>query len=189
MKYRAVVIGASAGGMKAIKNLLCEIPKDFNLPIIIVEHISPHSENLWIKALNEDCHLLVKEAEEKEKIVRGTVYIAPPGYHLLIEKDFTFTITSDERVNFSRPSIDVLFETAADAFQQSLIGIILTGANYDGAEGLKMVKKNRGITIVQDPSEAEVDTMPIAAIMKVKPLHILNIKEIAKLLIQLQQVK
>jgi two-component system, chemotaxis family, protein-glutamate methylesterase/glutaminase len=187
MKYKAVVIGASAGGMRALREILIELPKDFSLPVIIVQHLSPHSENFWVGAVNKECMLYVKEADEKESIVRGTVYVAPPGYHLLIEKDFTFTLTSDERVNFSRPSIDVMFQTAADAYKETLIGIILTGANNDGAEGLLEIKKKGGLTIAQDPTEAEVQAMPLAAIMKAKPKHILPLKDIAPLLLKLNK--
>ncbi|MBA3900262.1 MAG: chemotaxis protein CheB [Bacteroidetes bacterium] len=173
--------------MRVIRKILTDLPKGFSLPVIIVEHISPNSDNFWIKSLNKICKLMVKEADEKEKIKKSTVYIAPPGYHLLIEQDFTFSLSSDERVNFSRPSIDVLFETAADAYKESLIGIILTGANNDGAKGLKMIKKNGGLTIVQDPSGAEVDIMPLAAILSAKPDFILAIKEIAPKMIDLQK--
>jgi two-component system, chemotaxis family, protein-glutamate methylesterase/glutaminase len=183
--YQAVVIGASAGGMKAIRKLLEELPETFMLPVIIVEHLSPRSENYWIKVLKKECKIAVKEADEKEKIKKSTVYVAPPGYHLLVEKDFTFTLTSDERVNYSRPSIDVLFETASDAYKNTLVGIILTGANADGAEGLKKIKKAGGLTIVQSPETAEVDAMPLAAIKRAKPDYVLDIKEIADLLIQI----
>jgi two-component system, chemotaxis family, protein-glutamate methylesterase/glutaminase len=182
MDFKAVVIGASAGGMFAIKALIKELPKNFPLPIIIVQHVSPYTENYWIYALDKICKLKIKEADEKEKIKKGVVYIAPPGYHLLIEKDFTFSLTSDEKVNYSRPAIDVLFETAADAYKDKLIGIILTGANSDGAMGLKEIKDKGGLTIVQEPSTAEVDAMPNAAINKAKPHHILSLEEITDLL-------
>jgi two-component system, chemotaxis family, protein-glutamate methylesterase/glutaminase len=185
-EYKAVVIGASAGGMKAIRDILLMLPANFKLPMIIVEHISPQSDNFWIHSLDKNCKLHVKEAEEKERIESGKVYIAPPGYHLLIEKDYTFSLSADERVNYSRPSIDVLFETAADAYTDALIGIILTGANYDGAHGLKTVKKRGGLAIVQSLVEAEVQIMPQAAKNAAKPDFVLTKAEIAQKIIDLQ---
>jgi two-component system, chemotaxis family, protein-glutamate methylesterase/glutaminase len=181
-EYKAVVIGASAGGMDAIKKILSNLPKKTSLPVIIVQHISSRSDSYWIKILNKECELKVKEADEKEIIANGVVYIAPPGYHLMIEKDFTFSLASDERVNYSRPSIDVLFETAADAYKETLIGIVLTGANADGAEGLRIIKEKGGLTIVQDPETSEVKAMPKAAIKVAKPLYILPLAKIPELL-------
>jgi two-component system, chemotaxis family, protein-glutamate methylesterase/glutaminase len=181
-EYKAVVIGASAGGIKAVKDLLRKLNPDFKLPVIVVVHISPHSENYWVKILNKECKMAVKEADEKERILKGTVYIAPPGYHLLIEKNQTFTLTSDERVNYSRPSIDVLFETAADAYGEHLIGIVLTGANADGAEGLRKIKDAGGLAIVQEPDTAEVDVMPLAAINAANPKYILPLSLISAVL-------
>jgi len=148
----------------------------FRIPVIIVQHISPDAENYLINILNDLKKMTVKEADEKEKPGKGMVYIAPPNYHLLVESDQTFTLTVDERVNYARPSIDVLFETAAEAYQDGLIGIILTGANNDGSKGLKKIKELGGLTIVQDPDTAEVDSMPRAALLstqvdKVLPLH------------------
>ena len=120
MHFVAIVIGVSSGGMNAMKVMFSLLPKDFNTPIIIVQHISARSDNQWIKLLNEKSNLYIKEADEKEKIENGKVYIAPPNYHLLIEKDRTFSLTIDERVNFARPSIDVLFESAAEAYKKSI---------------------------------------------------------------------
>jgi two-component system chemotaxis response regulator CheB len=130
---KAIVAGASAGGITAITSLLKYLPAGYELPMIIVLHQSPHSGSFWINNLNDRCQLQVKEAEEKEIIQKGNVYLAPPNYHLLIEKNRTFSLSVEEKVNFSRPSIDVLFETAADAFKDTLIGILLTGASRDGA--------------------------------------------------------
>ncbi|MFP4469709.1 MAG: chemotaxis protein CheB [Bacteroidales bacterium] len=183
MKYLAVVIGVSAGGMNALGKILPVLPGDFPLPVIIVQHVSPLSDNYMIRHFNSHSNITVKEADEKEKIKPGTAYFAPPNYHLLIEKDFTFSLSVDERVNFSRPSIDVMFETAIDAYCSSLIGIILTGANNDGSKGLKKLKDCGGLTIVQDPADAEVRAMPEAAIRLVKPDQILKIDQIAPFLI------
>src|ERR1035437_1257630 len=119
MNYEAIVIGVSSGGMNAMKVMFSLLPKEFNTPIIIVQHISAQSENLWIKLLNDTSNLFIKEADEKESIEHGKVYIAPPNYHLLIERNKTFSLTVDERVNYARPSIDVLFESAAEAYKNS----------------------------------------------------------------------
>jgi len=126
----------------------------------------------------------VKEADEKEAIVPGTVYIAPPDYHMMVETDETISFSADEKVNYSRPSIDVLFEAAADTYGRQLVGIVLTGANNDGAAGLLAIKNAGGFTIVQEPEDAESPAMPIAAIQLAKPHSILSLDEIIKLLIK-----
>jgi two-component system, chemotaxis family, protein-glutamate methylesterase/glutaminase len=188
-KYKAIVIGASAGGMDAIRKILNQLPVPSKMAVIIVQHISPRSENYWLKILAKACKMDVKEAEEKETIKNDTVYVAPPGYHLLVEKSFDLSLSSDEQVNYSRPSIDVLFETAADAYKDALIGIVLTGANKDGSEGLKKIKLNGGLTIVEDPQSAEVNTMPLAAAKIAEPHHILPLEKIAELLISIIEHK
>lgn len=180
--YKAVVIGSSAGGLNALKLLFYGLDERFSLPVIIVQHISPNAENYLIHILNEFHRLKVKEADEKESPEKGMAYLAPPNYHLLIEPDCTFTLTIDERVNYARPSIDVLFETAAEAYKDRLIGIILTGANNDGSKGLKKIRDLGGLTIVQDPETAEVDSMPRAAIQTTAVDHIMTIDEISSLL-------
>ena len=187
MHYEAIVIGVSSGGLKAMKVMFSILPKDFNTPIIIVQHISSRSDNQWIKLLNDKCNLYLEEADEKEKIRNGKVYIAPPNYHLLIEKDKTFSLTIDERVNFARPSIDVLFESAAEAYKNKLIGVVLTGSNNDGTNGIKRIKELGGLTIVQDPETAESSYMPASAIAAVKPDYILSLEEITDLLIKLDK--
>ena len=181
-KYKAIVIGSSAGGLNALKTLLRNIDREFKIPVIIVQHISPDSENYLIHILNDLKRLKVKEADEKEYPHPGYAYVAPPNYHLLIEPDQSFTLTVDERVNYARPSIDVLFETAAEAFRDHLIGIILTGANNDGSLGLKRIKELGGMAIVQDPDTAEVDSMPKAAILACAVDHVLSLEEIAAFL-------
>ncbi len=181
-KYNAVVIGSSAGGLNALRTLLRNINKDFGMPVIIVQHISPDSENYLIHILNDLKRLKVKEADEKEKPLPGYAYVAPPNYHLLIESDQTFTFTVDERVNYARPSIDVLFETAAEVYREHLIGIILTGANSDGSLGLKRIKELGGLVIVQDPETAEADSMPRAAIHACTVDHVLGLEEISAFL-------
>lgn len=163
-EYKVVVIGVSAGGLEALSYLLPKLPKRFPCPIVVVQHLYPQSGTFLSESLNEKCELQVKEAEEKEPIRQGHIYIAPPDYHLLIERDKTFSLSIDERVNYSRPSIDVLFESAAYALGEKVICIVLTGANADGANGMKLIKKRGGVTIVQDPATAEQSAMPNAAI-------------------------
>lgn len=183
MKTEAIVIGTSAGGLNALKTVLINLPENYPIPILVVQHISADSEDFWIKNLNTHCKIKVKEAEEKEVITKGNVYIAPPDYHVLLEHDKTITLSQEEKVNFSRPSIDVLLETASDVFQDKLIGIILTGASKDGARGLKKIKKNKGITVVEDPATAEFDLMPTEAIRASQPDYILSNQQIADFLL------
>jgi len=185
MKYKAIVIGASAGGLNAIKTILTPLQAGFAAPILIVQHLSSHSDGYMARYLNEICKINVKEADEKEKILPGNVYIAPSNYHLLVEKDETITLTVDPKVNYSRPAIDVLFDSAAEVYRDELIGIILTGANSDGSEGLKKIKALGGLTIVQDPSTAEADFMPKAAIKSTEVDYILSLNKISDNLIKL----
>jgi len=187
MHYEAIVIGTSSGGMNALKFLFSALPIEFGIPIIIVQHISPRSENQWIKLLNNNSKLYLKEADEKEKIEHGKVYIAPPNYHLMIEQNKTFSLTIDERVNYSRPSIDVLFESAAEAYKNKLIGVILTGSNSDGTKGMKRIKECEGLTVAQDPETAESSYMPASAIAAIQPNYILSLENIIELLIKLDK--
>lgn len=187
MSYKAVAIGASAGGFHALRKLLTKLPEGFSMPIFVVQHISPTSDNYMARFLNKLSKLKVKEADEKEKIRPGTVYISPPNYHLLIEEDRTISLSTEEKKNYSRPSIDILFETASYAYGNSLIGIVLTGANNDGAAGLLAIKDAGGLCIVQKPSEAEAPAMPLAAIEKARPTKVLKLDGIANLLIELDK--
>ncbi|MBC8321427.1 MAG: chemotaxis protein CheB [Bacteroidetes bacterium] len=190
MSYRAIVIGASAGGFHALSKLITQLPEGFSLPVFVVQHISPSSDNYMVKFLNKLSKLRVKEADEKEKIKLGHIYIAPPNYHMLIEENHTISLSTEKKKNYSRPSIDILFETAAFAYGKSLIGVILTGANNDGAAGLQAIKIAGGYCIVQEPAEAEAEAMPTAAIEHAKPHKILKLDEIAALLVELDnQVK
>ncbi len=165
MKPRAIVIGASAGGVQALSQVLPRLPADLAMPVMVVVHVPPRKDNALVDLFAQKCRLTVKEAEDKETLEPGTIYFAPPDYHLLVETTTTLALSSDETVNHSRPAIDVLFETAADAFGAGLIGIVLTGANHDGANGLKAVCDAGGAAIVQDPASAEVATMPAAALV------------------------
>jgi two-component system chemotaxis response regulator CheB len=187
MKYRAIVIGTSSGGMKAIKFLSSALPAVFGIPIIMVLHIGARSGNEWINFFNAECKFKLKEADEKEKIAPGNIYVAPANYHLLIEKDETLSLTIDEKVNYARPSIDILFESAALAYGNRLIGIVLTGANSDGAVGIKKIKEYGGLTIVQDPETAEAKCMPESSISSIVPDHILSLEGIVNLLIEISE--
>jgi len=186
-KYRAIVIGGSSGGMSALRTLLSALPGDFPLPIIIVQHVGPDSGTLWISNLDKASKLKVKEADEKEKIEKGTVYTAPANYHLLIEKDCTFSLSADKRVSYARPSIDILFDSAAQAYGSGLIGVILTGSNHDGTAGLKKVKQRGGLSIVQDPDTAESSYMPASAMANVEVDYVLPLERLGELLIKLAE--
>ncbi len=186
-QYSAIVIGTSAGGMVALTKLLAPLPEDFSLPIIIVQHVHPTQDGFMVDNLNSKCSLTVKEANGSEVIHPNHIYLAPPNYHLLLERDKTFSLSIDEKVNYSRPSINVLFESAVDVYSSGLVGILLTGANEDGAMGLKMIKENSGLAIVQDPDTAEYPFMPRAAIDMVKVDHILPLEKITDLLIQMNK--
>jgi two-component system, chemotaxis family, protein-glutamate methylesterase/glutaminase len=184
MNYEAIVMGVSSGGMNAMNVMFPLLPADFSIPIIIVQHISPRSDSQWITLLNGKSHLCIKEADEKEKIELGKVYIAPPNYHLMVGSNKTFSLTIDERVNFARPSIDVLFESAAEVYKSKLIGVVLTGANNDGTKGLKRIKEYGGLTIVQDPVTAESSYMPASAIAAMQVDYILPLDGIIDLLLK-----
>jgi len=181
--FQAIVIGVSAGGFNATHAILSSFPEDFPLPVIIVHHRMEGSGTYLAESLNANCRLTVKEADEKEEIEPGTVYIAPAGYHLLIEKNRTFSLCVDEPVCYARPSIDVLFETAAQTYMSHLIGIILTGANSDGSEGVRRIKEKGGLTIAQDPETAEAKAMPAAAIATKSIDFVMTLEEIPAFLI------
>jgi two-component system chemotaxis response regulator CheB len=185
MRYEAVVIGVSFGGIEALKVILSALPASFPLPIAIVQHRDERSDGFLAEYLNQLSGLVVSEAEEKEPLCAGHAYLAPAGYHLLIELDRSFSLSVDPRVNYSCPSVDVLFESAADAFADSLIGIVLTGANADGAKGLKAIKARRGLAIVQDPQTAQAAAMPRAALEATAVDYLVDLQEIAPLLIRI----
>jgi two-component system chemotaxis response regulator CheB len=165
--YRLVVIGGSAGSLDVILKMLTALPGHLPAPVVIVLHRKNSNDNLLADLLSTKTSLRVKEVEEKEPIRPGYLYIAPADYHLLIEKDYSFSLDDSEKINYSRPSIDATFETAADVYSSSLIGILLSGANTDGVEGLKKIKQSGGLTIVQEPDSAEVSYMPQQAINNV----------------------
>jgi len=175
----AVVIGASAGALDVLSNLLPGLPADYRLPILIVVHMPPDKTSLFAQLLRARCAIRVREAEDKEPIEPGVAYFAPPDYHLLVEQDKRLSLSDDEPVLFSRPSIDVLFESAADAYGGGLIGVVLTGANNDGANGLRAVVDAGGVAVVQEPGGAYASAMPRAAIAACPDARVLPVTAIA----------
>ncbi|ALG66844.1 chemotaxis protein CheB [Beggiatoa leptomitoformis] len=184
-RFQAVVIGSSAGGIKALSAVLRVLPSNFSLPILIVQHLHPESDSYIVNILSNCTSLRVKQADEKETIMSGVIYIAPPNYHLLVEENKTLSLSIDSPVNFSRPSVDVLFETASYAYRDRLIGIILTGANSDGSLGVRKIKNMGGYVIVQSPETAEAKAMPQAAIAATKVDKVLPIEHIGSYLLQI----
>jgi two-component system chemotaxis response regulator CheB len=184
-KYQAIVIGTSAGGLYALSTLLKQLPADYPVPLVVVQHRSKDQRDLLEDVLQSKCEIKIKQADEKEKIKGATVYIAPPDYHLLVEKDMTFSLSCDELVLYSRPSINVLFESAAVVYQDRLAGIILTGASNDGASGITMIKKYGGQTIAQAPAEAQFPFMPAASIETNNVNHIWTLLEIQNFLLKI----
>lgn len=183
MSFECVVIGTSLGGLSALQIVLRNLPADFLVPIAIVQHRHKHSGNTLLGLLQKDSLLPIKEVEDKDEILPGQVYLAPADYHLLIETGY-FALSTDEPVSYARPSIDVLFESAADIYAEQAIGVILTGANHDGTQGLKKIKARGGMAIVQEPATAESAIMPLAAISAVKVDGILPLSQIAHLLLK-----
>lgn len=181
-KPRAVVIGASAGAMEALYAILPALPVNYPLPVMVVVHLPPDKESMLPGLLQTRCKMPVHEAEDKEEITPGKIYLAPPDYHLLVERDQTLSLSNDDAVLFSRPSIDVLFETAADVYETGLTGVILTGASSDGANGLKTIVKAGGKALVQNPETAYAGAMPASALELCPGAHVFNLQEIAEYL-------
>jgi two-component system chemotaxis response regulator CheB len=177
-----VVIGASAGAVEALTVLLPVLPRTLRVPVIVVVHLPPDRESALPALFQGRCALTVKEAEDKEELAAGVVYFAPPNYHLLVEPSLQLALSSEEPVLYSRPSIDLLFLSAADAYGPDLLGIVLTGANSDGARGLRAVCDAGGAAVVQSPQTALVPTMPLAALAACPAAHVLGIDEIARTL-------
>lgn len=180
--YEAVVIGTSAGAVEALSTVLPSLPADFPLPVLIVMHTPPDKKSVMPELMQGKCKIKVREAEDKEFLEPGTVYFAPPDYHLLVERDRSISLSAEEPVLFSRPSIDVLFESAADVYGEKLIGVVLTGANPDGANGLKTLVKAGGMAIVQNPQGAQAPVMPEAALKACPDAHILDLEQIGPFL-------
>ncbi|WP_426132695.1 chemotaxis protein CheB [Pseudomonas sp. PWP3-1b2] len=182
----AIVVGASAGGVEALLTIFGDLPADFALPVIAVLHLPDERRSQLAEVFARRLRVPVKEARDKEVIEAGTLYFAGPGYHLSVEQDRSLSLSQEDRVHHSRPAIDYLFASAADAYGRGLLAILLTGANQDGANGLAHVKQSGGITVVQDPKEARIAVMPLAALALHTPDHILTLSHIGSLLASLE---
>ncbi|MEG3842504.1 chemotaxis protein CheB [Microcoleus sp. herbarium14] len=214
--FEIVVVGTSLGGLQALTVLLADLPPSFPLPVAIVQHRHKDSQNKLIDFLQQQSSLEIAEAQDKEPLAPGRVYLAPADYHLLIESpceweqsrpendligkesaagpivcrgSFGFALSTEAPVCYARPSIDVLFESAADAFGKKVIGIILTGASSDGSQGLAKIKAEGGLTFVQEPASAQCGTMPASAIANVEVDWILPLSNIAPCLVNLLTIK
>ena len=188
MRYKVIIIGGSAGSFQIVTKIISKLPKDFSIPIVLALHRLKHVRHGFVEALSIKANLPVIEPLDKDNLKSGKIYLAPANYHLYLELTGTFALSTEEPVNHSRPGIDLTFATAGYAFKNKAVGVILSGANKDGALGLKKVKDYGGITVVQDPKEAQMPTMPNAAIEKTKTIdHILRVDDIIKFLISLSK--
>jgi two-component system chemotaxis response regulator CheB len=184
-KGKLIVIGGSSGSLQVIINILGRLPNDYPIPVLLVIHRAYSADSMLLDLLVMKSKISIREVEEKDKILPSCVYLAPADYHVLIEKDETFTLDYSEKLNFSRPSIDVSFISAAMVYGKNLTGILLSGANEDGAEGLREIKEQGGHTIIQHPDEAVVNYMPLRASYKSEIDEVLNTEGIADYLISL----
>lgn len=187
MKYRAVAIGCSSGGLRVLRSILGKLHPEFPISIVLICHVESQRKSLLAELLSMVCPLPVVETSMNMKMEPSKIYVAPPTYHMFLEPDLSFSFSLDEKVKYSRPSIDVLFESMAIGLGPSLIGVILTGANDDGAEGLKKIKDLGGTTIIQNPNTSEVATMPQSALELTEVDYIKDGHEIAYLLYELSQ--
>ena len=181
-RYNLVVVGTSTGGLHALTRLLSSLPANFPLPIAIVQHRSRDSDERLSLLLRGASLIPVRDAEDKEPLCSPGVYLSPPDYHLLVELD-CMALSTEEPVAYSRPSIDVLFESAAYSHGSAVIGVLLTGANQDGTRGLRAIKQRGGYVIVQNPDSAESPFMPKHALKSLLPDRVLNLEQIADELI------
>lgn len=184
----AVVLGASAGGIDALTVLLEDLPASWHLPMAVVLHLPEEHESHLAEIFAQRLPIPVYEANDKMPFSAGCLYFAPPGYHLSIERERAFSLSCEPPVLFSRPSIDLLMSSAADVYGSALAGFLLTGANDDGAQGLHRIHVAGGLTAVQEPKEAQIPTMPQAAIARHTPDYVLPLRELRDLLLQLEAV-
>jgi two-component system, chemotaxis family, protein-glutamate methylesterase/glutaminase len=183
MPHSIVAMGTSWGGLSALSKLLGSLPEEFSIPIVVVQHRSKDSDRLLVQLLQDATGLKVCEIEDKDVLCAGTVHVAPADYHVLVESGY-LSLTLEEPVRFSRPSIDVMFTSAADAYGPATIGVILTGANEDGAIGLADIVKRGGRALVQDPKTAEIKIMPEAALKATPTAEVLSLDKLASRLIE-----
>jgi two-component system chemotaxis response regulator CheB len=184
-RTEAIVLGASAGGVQALSELLPALPEGARVSVFIVLHLPRDRPSLLAEVFAHKCALTVREAQDKEPVAPGTVYFAPANYHLLIDEGPQLALSVDELVHHSRPSIDVLFESAAEIYRERLLGVILTGANEDGAAGLAAVHDAGGITVIQEPQSAQASLMVLSALRRRSPDLVLPLGEIAQLFMSL----
>ncbi|HEX9083241.1 MAG TPA: chemotaxis protein CheB, partial [Gemmatimonadaceae bacterium] len=177
MPYSIVVMGTSWGGLSALTKLLGGLPEDFPIPIVVVQHRSKDSDRLLAQLLGDATRLKVCEVDDKDALSAGTVHIAPANYHILVESGY-LSLSTEEPVRYSRPSIDVMFSSAADTYRSETIGVILTGANEDGARGLAHIVKRGGRALIQDPKTAEIRIMPDAAVHAVPTAEVLKLDDL-----------
>ena len=184
-----IAFGCSAGGFEALGLLLPNLTQNFPVPIVIVLHIPADSGSILSDSFSKKCQMPVREVEDKTPLAPGNIYLAPANYHLLVEPTGELSLSTEEPVHYSRPSIDVLFESVAMAYGPAALGIILTGANADGAAGLKSILERGGRAIVQDPTEADYSTMPEAALLSNPNSEVMKISQISNFLTQLERKK
>ncbi|MDQ1922147.1 chemotaxis protein CheB [Massilia pseudoviolaceinigra] len=188
-KIDAVVIGASAGGIDALLRILPALPRSFGFSVIVVLHLPDDRDSRLAEVFQQRLAMPVRQADDKMPLEAGTVYFAPPGYHLSIERDLSFSLSQEDPVHFSRPAIDLLMESAADAYGKRLAGILLTGASADGAAGMARIAACGGLTVVQDPLDAEIATMPLAAIRLRAPDAVLSVPAIGALMAAMKEIQ
>jgi two-component system chemotaxis response regulator CheB len=186
MPYSIVAMGTSWGGLSALTKLLGELPEEFPIPIVVVQHRSKDSDRLLAQLLGDATPLKVCEVDDKDALCAGTVHIAPANYHILVESGY-LSLSTEEPVRYSRPSIDVMFASAADTYRSETIGVILTGANEDGARGLSHIVKRGGHALIQDPKTAEIRIMPEAALHSVPTAEVVKLDKLAPRLLELSR--
>lgn len=187
--HKAIVIGGSAGSFPVITRILNQLPEDFDIPIIMAMHRLKHIRHGFLEALAIKSHHKIVEPFDKETIKRGVIYLAPANYHMCIELGNTISLSTEEMFNNSRPSIDLAFDTASYTYKNKLIGILLSGANKDGAIGMSRLKKRGGLTIVQDPASCVIDTMPRAAMNLCEVDYVLSVDQIIEFLKELNNLE
>lgn len=185
--YKAVVIGGSAGSFQGVVKILAQLPKGFPLPIIMCLHRLKHVRNGFVEALSIKSVVQVTEPNDKENIRKGSVYLAPANYHMSVELGNHFALSTEEMVNNSRPAIDITLGSCAFVYKEKLVGILLSGANKDGALGMKQIHDRMGLTIVQEPTECMIDTMPRAALAATEIDHVLRVDQIVEFLKELDK--
>lgn len=182
MKPSMIVIGGSAGSLQTVFAILKMLPRHFDIPILLVIHRGASGDSSLEELLNLKSQLIAREVEEKEPVVAGYLYVCPADYHVLMEPDYCFSLDDSEKVHYSRPSLDVSFSSLLEVYREKLVGIILSGANADGAEGMSLIQRNGGMTIVQLPEEAPVPFMPEQVLKLITPDHVLRGEQMGQLL-------